>query len=102
MRLSCRTEFVLDAEMNLLLPAEGEPEAAAFGKLRRLFQFCQAEDAGIELPRRILLASRHRQLDVVQPEIDATRFTPPPGTAPPSAGRPTPVVTRHAPPWSPR
>ena len=67
MRLSRRTEFVLDTEMQLLL-AEGEPDAAALGEIRRLLQFRQTEDAGVEPARLGFRPARYRQLDMVQPQ----------------------------------
>ena len=58
------SEIGLDTEMQIYGASE-EPEAFAFGHLRRLFDFGEAEDAGVEGSGAILALDGYGDLDVV-------------------------------------
>ena len=60
-------EPVLDAQVELDV-RPSEPHAAPRRELRRLGDLLEAEHVAVELHRGLLLALRHRELDVVEPD----------------------------------
>ncbi len=66
-RLACRRERVLDAEVELLR-AGPEPHASARADRLRLRDLFEAEQPGVEGARRVLAAGRDRDLNVVDSE----------------------------------
>jgi hypothetical protein len=66
MRLARRAEIVLDAQVKVQ-PAGAEPDTPSSRQRSRLGDFRLAEDGDEERSSALLLAARHRQLDVMQP-----------------------------------
>ncbi len=64
MRLACRGEILLDAQMDLQASAF-KPAAAPRAQLRRLRLFNKSEDSLIERPRLVFPPGRHRNQDVI-------------------------------------
>ncbi|HJQ73397.1 MAG TPA: hypothetical protein VJ814_00825 [Gaiellaceae bacterium] len=65
MRLPCRNERLLDADVELAAVREREPRAAARAQRVRLLELLQAEQVAEEASRLRLAARRRRELDVV-------------------------------------
>src|SRR6266849_5764436 len=65
MGLLCGMKILFHAEMKIQR-ASGEPAAAASGHRRRLGNFGEAKDAGIEFAGAVFAAGRNSDLDVVK------------------------------------
>jgi len=64
-RLACRTEVLLDAEMELKR-TDFKPAAAAAGKLFGLGNFTKPQQPAVERARRLFPAQRNRDLNVFE------------------------------------
>jgi hypothetical protein len=63
-RLLRGTKILLDAKMELHIGA-AEPTSAALGKLCRFREFCHAQQIRVKRASFLLLARRHRELDMI-------------------------------------
>ncbi len=67
MRFSCRTEILLDANMDLHI-ATGKPYTAMPGQQRRFGDLLHSQKLTIETPCCIFAARRSRELDMIKGE----------------------------------
>jgi hypothetical protein len=65
MRLPCRAERLLDADVELAVPGEREPDASAGAQRFGLLELPQPEQVAEEAARLRLAARWSRDLDVV-------------------------------------